>query len=141
MKTHLFIYIIINILKAPLLLIVVHLLIKKINFQFDTSYFVELIDYWLVVKLKEENIKFCTHRVDFIDHQNFQQELKSFLGLKFKFYSKNRIIEIISNSIGLIKYIVKSNKLNFNLKTIFIYNITKNLIKILNHFFLNFFIR
>lgn len=92
-------------------------------------YFVELIDYFIYFRIREQNLQFSYVKVDYIDHYSFQNNIN--LITQRKFYSITRKKEVLFSSIRLILSVIISSKLSIKLKIQFITHILKNVINII----------
>lgn len=111
--------------------------LNKLKFKFNIRYFVELIDYWLVVKLYEEGSSVLKVKVDFLNHEIFQEKMNKIFKYEYKSYSTTRFIEIFKNTFFMSIEIVFSLKLNFIMKFTFLTNLLKNLFNISFQFFIS----
>ena len=104
--------------------------LNKIKFKFNDKYFVELIDYWLVVEIYERKLSIFKTKVDFLNHEIFQEKMNTFYNYQYKNYSNRRYLEILKNTNLLIFQVFLSKKLDYKIKYIFLKTLSINLISI-----------
>lgn len=102
--------------------------LNKICFLIDKSFFVELVDYYILFKLLEGNLPFQYIESSFIDHYSKQNNYNT--ETKKKHYSKSRKTETIISSFRLLYLVLFSSKLSFNQKMNLIPQVIANVLKV-----------